>query len=63
MTASNCIRILKEGEWKVLTGPVVCVKRAIAILRHVRNTLERYFKTVERIRAPTGRSKILLCRN
>ena len=38
-------------------------KRAIAILRHEKNTLERYFKSVERISAPTGRSKILLCRN
>ncbi|MGO8945906.1 MAG: class I SAM-dependent methyltransferase [Syntrophobacteraceae bacterium] len=38
-------------------------KRAIAILRHERNILERYFKTVERISAPTGRSKILLCHN
>ena len=39
------------------------VKRAISILRHERNTLERYFRTVERISAPTGRSKILLCRS
>ncbi len=38
-------------------------KRAIAILRHERNTLERYFRTVERISTPTGKSKILLCRN
>lgn len=39
------------------------VRRAALILRHERNTLERYFKTVERIKSTTGRSKILLCRN
>ena len=38
------------------------VKRAISILRHKRNTFERYFSTVERISAPAARSKILLCR-
>ncbi len=38
-------------------------RRAVLILRHERNTLERYFSGVEKIRAPAGRSKILLCRN
>ena len=38
------------------------VRRAVLILRRERNTLERYFRTVERISAPTRRSKILLCR-
>ena len=38
-------------------------RRAFLILRQERNTLERYFRTAERIDAPTGRSKILLCRN
>jgi ubiquinone/menaquinone biosynthesis C-methylase UbiE len=37
-------------------------RRAVLILRRERNTLERYFRTVERIGAPTGSSKILLCR-
>jgi len=38
-------------------------RRAVLILRRERNTLERYFSTVEKISAPTGKSKILLCRN
>jgi ubiquinone/menaquinone biosynthesis C-methylase UbiE len=36
-------------------------KRAIAVLRHERETLERYFRVVEKIPTPTGRSKIVLC--
>lgn len=37
------------------------VRRAALILRHERNTLERHFKTVEKIDTATGKSKILLC--
>ncbi|OEU51437.1 MAG: hypothetical protein BA861_11855 [Desulfobacterales bacterium S3730MH5] len=36
-------------------------KRAIHIMRHERKTLERYFRIVEKIVTPTGRSKIMLC--
>ncbi len=39
------------------------VRMAVSILRRERNMLEGYFNTVEKISAPTGRSKILLCRN
>ncbi len=38
------------------------VRRAVFILRHEQDTLERYFRTVEKIGTPTGRSKILRCR-
>ncbi|MHC1724487.1 MAG: class I SAM-dependent methyltransferase [Syntrophobacteraceae bacterium] len=38
-------------------------RRAVSILRNERNILERYFKTVEKISAATGKSKILQCRN
>jgi len=37
-------------------------KRAIAILRHEKNTLERYFSGVEKVLTPNGRSKVLICR-
>ena len=36
-------------------------KRAVSVLRHERRTLERYFRRVERMTAPTGRSKIMIC--
>lgn len=36
--------------------------RAIAILRHEKHTLESYFKSVEKVATPTGRSKIMICR-
>jgi ubiquinone/menaquinone biosynthesis C-methylase UbiE len=38
-------------------------KRAIHTLRHERESLERYFRTVEKIVTPTGRSKIVICWN
>lgn len=37
-------------------------RRAALILRSERTTLESYFRTVEKISAPTRSSKILLCR-
>lgn len=37
-------------------------KRALAILRHERSTLESYFSRVEKVSSPSGRSKILICR-
>ncbi|HLI62362.1 MAG TPA: class I SAM-dependent methyltransferase [Terriglobales bacterium] len=36
--------------------------RAISFLRHEREVLERYFGRVEKLLAPAGRSKIMLCR-
>lgn len=38
-------------------------QRAVAFLRDERERLKRYFKTVEKISTPTGRSKIMSCRN
>ena len=38
-------------------------KRAIHILKHERTTFETYFKIVEKLVTPTGRSKILVCWN
>ena len=38
-------------------------KRAIHILKHEKATLETYFKIVEKLVTPTGRSKILVCWN
>lgn len=38
-------------------------KRALYILRHEIRTLERYFRIVEKIPSPTGRSKIMICWN
>jgi ubiquinone/menaquinone biosynthesis C-methylase UbiE len=35
---------------------------AIAFLRHEQEVLERYFGTVEKIAAPAGRSKVMVCR-
>lgn len=37
-------------------------KRALAILRHERETLEKYFASVEKVATPTGRSKIMISR-
>jgi ubiquinone/menaquinone biosynthesis C-methylase UbiE len=36
--------------------------RAITFLRHEREVLERYFASVEKIVAPAGRSKVMICR-
>lgn len=36
--------------------------RAITFLRHEREVLERYFGRVEKVVAPAGRSKVMLCR-
>lgn len=36
--------------------------RAIGILRHEQELLERYFEHVEKVVVPAGRSKILICR-
>lgn len=36
--------------------------RAVSILRNEKATLEHYFKSVAKIGAPAGKSKILLCR-
>ena len=36
--------------------------RAISFLHHEREVLERYFGRVEKLLAPAGRSKIMLCR-
>lgn len=38
-------------------------KRAIHILRHERQTLEKHFSVVEQIVTPTGRSKVMICWN
>ena len=38
-------------------------KRAFYILRHETRTLKGYFRVVEKIPTPTGRSKIMICRN
>ncbi len=37
--------------------------RALQILKHEQALLGRYFAHVTRVRTPTGRSKILICRN
>jgi demethylphylloquinol methyltransferase len=37
-------------------------KRALAILKHERSTLESYFSRVERVASPSGHSKIMICR-
>ena len=36
--------------------------RAITFLRHERELLEKYFGSVEKILAPAGRSKVMICR-
>ena len=36
-------------------------RRALEILRHERNLLMRYFRSVERVQTPTGRSKVMIC--
>jgi len=38
-------------------------RKALYILRHEIRTLERYFRIVEKIPSPTGRSKIMICWN
>ena len=38
-------------------------RRAVSILRSEKNVLDRYFSAVERMNYPSGRSKILICRN
>jgi demethylphylloquinol methyltransferase len=38
-------------------------KRALNTLRHEKETLEKYFKSVEKLETKTGRSKIMVCRN
>lgn len=45
------IRILSMG-----------AKRALAILKHEKSTLESYFSRVEKVASPSGGSKILICR-
>ena len=37
--------------------------RAFDILKHEKELLARYFKYVDKISTPTGRSKIMICRN
>jgi demethylmenaquinone methyltransferase/2-methoxy-6-polyprenyl-1,4-benzoquinol methylase len=36
--------------------------RAVTFLRHEREVLERYFGSVEKVVAPAGRSKVMICR-
>jgi len=36
--------------------------RAVAFLRQEREILDRYFRSVEKVLAPAGRSKLLICR-
>ena len=35
--------------------------RAITVLRHERELLEKYFGNVEKVLAPAGRSKVMIC--
>jgi ubiquinone/menaquinone biosynthesis C-methylase UbiE len=44
-------RLLSMGPWK-----------ALEILRHEMDLLTRYFRSVERVQTPTGRSKVMICR-
>jgi ubiquinone/menaquinone biosynthesis C-methylase UbiE len=37
--------------------------RAITFLRHEREILEGHFRSVEKVMAPGGRSKVMICRN
>jgi ubiquinone/menaquinone biosynthesis C-methylase UbiE len=37
-------------------------KKALQMLRHEIDVLSRYFKCVKKIKTPTGRSKIIICR-
>ena len=37
-------------------------KRALQILRHEIDLLSHHFKFVEKIRTPTGRTKIIICK-
>lgn len=37
-------------------------KKALEILRHERELLMRYFRSVEKIYTPTGRSKVMICK-
>ena len=36
--------------------------KALEILRHERELLMRYFRSVEKIYTPTGRSKVMICK-
>ena len=36
-------------------------RKALEILRHERDLLMRYFRSVKRIQTPTGRSKVMIC--
>lgn len=38
-------------------------KEVISILKHEKEFLKRYFNEVEKIQSPTGRSKVMVCRN
>ncbi|MBW2096319.1 MAG: class I SAM-dependent methyltransferase [Deltaproteobacteria bacterium] len=38
-------------------------KRALDTLKHEKETLENYFKFVEKLETRTGRSKVMVCRN
>jgi len=37
-------------------------KKALEIVRHERELLMRYFKSVEKMPTPTGKSKVMICR-
>ena len=37
-------------------------RKALEILRHETHLLTRYFRSVERVQTPTGRSKVMICR-
>jgi hypothetical protein len=37
-------------------------KSAINILRHEKMMLGRYFRSIEKVITPSGRSKIMICR-
>ncbi len=37
-------------------------KKALKIVRHERELLMRYFRSVEKMSTPTGRSKVMICR-
>ena len=38
-------------------------KEAISILKHEKEFLKKYFNEVEKIKSPTGRSKVMFCKN
>jgi len=41
---------------------IIGAGRAITFLRHEQDMLEGYFSSVEKLKAPAGRSKIFICR-